>query len=94
MQKTPACTRYHPAGAGIRRALERWEKKQQRCQGREAEMAGDRWDHTAVTADSTLVVSLVVGKRPHEQTNTLVQDAQRRLRSGHLPAIFPEASAG
>ena len=37
-------------------------KKRQRCQTHETERAGDMWDHTAVTADSKLVVSLV-GKR-------------------------------
>lgn len=57
-------------------------------------MAGDIWDHTAVTADSTLVVSLVGGKRTQEQTTPLVHDAQRRLRAGHLPAIFTDAYAG
>ena len=54
------------------------------------ERAGDRWDHTAVTADSTLVV----GKRAQEQTDALVQDAKRRLRAGHVPAIFTDAYAG
>ena len=29
------------------------------------------WDHTAVAADSKLIVSLVVGKRTHEQTQGL-----------------------
>jgi hypothetical protein len=57
-------------------------------------MAGDLWDHTAVTADSKLVVRLVVGKRTQEQTNALVHDARRRLRAGHLPAIFTDAYAG
>ena len=57
-------------------------------------MAGDMWDHTAVTADSKLVVSLVVGKRTQEQTNTLVHDAKTRLRPRHLPAIFTDAYAG
>jgi hypothetical protein len=56
--------------------------------------AGDRWDHTARTADSTLLVSLGVGKRPHAQTRALVHDAKKRLRLGHLPAIFPEAYDG
>jgi IS1 family transposase len=74
--------------------MELREKKQKRCQDNEAEMAGDMWDHTTVTADSKLVVSLVVGKRTQEQTNTLVHDAQRRLRAGHLPAIFTDAYAG
>jgi hypothetical protein len=74
--------------------MELREKKQKRYHDDEAEMAGDMWDHTAVTADSKLVVSLVVGKRTHEQTHTLVYDAKRRLRPGHLPAIFTDAYAG
>jgi IS1 family transposase len=52
------------------------------------------WDHTAVTADSKLVVSLVVGKRTQAQTRTLVKDARDRLRPGHLPAIFTDAYEG
>ena len=74
--------------------MELREKKQKRCQAHEAEMAGDMWDHTAVTADSKLVVCLVVGKRTQEQTQALVHDAKRRLRAGHLPAIFTDAYAG
>jgi len=49
------------------------------------------WDHTAVAADRKLVVSFVVGKRTQEQTHDLVHDAKRRLRLGHLPAIFTDA---
>ena len=50
------------------RALEfdeqgRFVKASKRCPAHEMERAGDRWDHTAVTADSTLVV----GKRAQEQ---------------------------
>ena len=74
--------------------MELREKKPQRCQAHEAEVAGDLWDHTAVPADSKLVVSLVVGKRTHAQTRALVHDAKRRLRPGHLPAIFTDAYAG
>jgi IS1 family transposase len=74
--------------------MELREKKQKRCQAHEANMAGDMWDHTAVTADSKLVVSLVVGKRTQEHPNVLVHDARRRLRAGHLPAIFTDAYAG
>jgi IS1 family transposase len=74
--------------------MELREKKQKRCQGHEAEVAGDLWDHIAVTADSKLVVSLVVGKRTYDQTLALVQDAKNRLRQGHLPAIFTDAYAG
>jgi IS1 family transposase len=70
------------------------QKKPQRCQAHETEVAGDMWDHTAVAAESTLVVRLVVGKRTQEQTQALVTDARRRLRTGHLPAIFTDASAG
>jgi hypothetical protein len=70
------------------------EKKQQRCQGDEADMVGDLWDPTAVTAESKLVVRLVVGKRTQEQTRALGHDATRRLRPGHLPAIFPDAYKG
>jgi IS1 family transposase len=73
--------------------MELREKKQQRCQADE-EMAGDMWDHTAVTADSKLVVSLVVGKRTDAPTRALVHDARRRLRAGHLPAIFTDTYAG
>jgi hypothetical protein len=74
--------------------MELREKKQKCCQAYEAEVAGDLWDHTAVTADSKLVVSLVVGKRTQAQTRALVHDAKRRLRPGHLPAIFTDAYEG
>jgi IS1 family transposase len=74
--------------------MELREKKQKRGQDNEQEMVGDMWDQTAVTADSKLVVSLVIGKRTHEQTRALVYDAKRRLRSGHLPAIFTDAYEG
>src|SRR5262249_30624447 len=74
--------------------MELREKKQKRCHGHEADEAGDMWDHTAVAADSKLVVSLVVGKRTQEQTKALVQDAKSRLRPGHLPASFTDAYVG
>jgi hypothetical protein len=54
-------------------------------------MAGDMWDHTAVTAESRLVVSVVGGKRPHAQPRAFVYDAKRRLRPGPLPAMFTAA---
>ena len=66
----------------------------QHCQAHEARVAGDWWDHTVVTADSTLVMSLAVGKCPQEQTRTLVTDARDRLRAGHVPTMFTDASAG
>jgi len=74
--------------------MERRAKTQQRCQAHEADRVGDMWDHTAVTADRKLVVSLVGGKRTQEQTKARVHDAKRRLRAGHLPAMFPDASVG
>jgi IS1 family transposase len=70
------------------------QKKQKRCRDHDMAEAGDMWDHTAVTADSKLVVSLVVGKRTKEQTKALVHDAKRRLRPGHLPVIFTDAYEG
>lgn len=63
--------------------MELREKKQKHCQAHEGEVAGDRWDHTAVAADRTLVGSLVVGKRTQEQTHALVHAVRRRLRPGH-----------
>ena len=77
----------------MRRAMERREQKQQRCQDDEAR-AGDRGDHTAGTADSKGVMSLGVGQRTPEQTPIWGQDAQRRLRPGPLPAIFTEPMGG
>jgi hypothetical protein len=74
--------------------MERREKKQKRCQAAERAEAGDMWDHTAIAADSKLLVSLVVGKRTQAQTQTLVNDARSRLRPGHLPAVCTDASAG
>jgi len=52
------------------------------------------WDHTAIAVDSKLMVSLVVGKRTPEQTRAFVHDTKKRLRPGHLPAIFTDAYAG
>ena len=74
--------------------MERREKKPKQCQGHETAVAGDIWDHTAVTADSKLVGSRVVGKRTYEHTKALGQDTKNRLRPGYLPAIFTDASAG
>src|SRR5215510_12715851 len=74
--------------------MELREKKQKRCTVAERDEAGDMWDHTAIAADSKLLVSLVVGKRTHAQTTALVRDTQQRLRPGHLPAIFTDAYEG
>ena len=73
--------------------MELCQKKQKRCLDHERDEAGDLWDHTAVAADSRLVVSLRVGKRTYDQTLALVQDAKSRLRQGHLPAMFTDAFA-
>src|SRR5262245_21211464 len=74
--------------------MELREKKQKRCTAAERAEAGAMWDHTAIAADSKLIVSLVVGKRTHEQTRALVHDTKQRLRPGHLPAIFTDAYDG
>ena len=76
---------------------EQWsfvKKKQKNCDPEEIPQAGDFWDHTAIAPDSKLVVSLVVGKRTQEQTQTLVSDTQSRLRKGHLPALFSDGYEG
>ena len=74
--------------------MELCQKKQKNCAEDERDEAGDFWDHTAVTADSKLMVSLVVGKRTKDQTNELVKDAQSRLRSGHLPVLLSDGYEG
>ena len=73
--------------------MELGEKKHKRCADHERGEAGDWWDHTAVAADRTLVVSLMVGKRTSDQTLAVVQDAYTRLRAGHLPAMCTDAFA-
>jgi IS1 family transposase len=50
---------------------EQWsfvKKKQKNCHPEDTPQAGDCWDHTALAPESKLLVSLVVGKRPQEQT--------------------------
>ena len=74
--------------------MEFCQKKQKNCAEDERAEAGDFWDHTAVTADSKLMVSLVVGKRTKDQTNELVGDAKSRLRSGHLPVLLSDGYEG
>jgi hypothetical protein len=54
--------------------MELREKKQTRCQAAERAEAGDMGDHTAIAADSQLLVSLVGGTRTHEQTRAVVHD--------------------
>jgi hypothetical protein len=74
--------------------MELREKKPQRCRAAERAEAGDMGDQTALAADSKLMVSLVVGKRPQEQTQTFVNDTKSRLRRGHVPAVCTETYAG
>jgi hypothetical protein len=78
----------------MRRARELREKKQTRCGVEERAEARDRWDQTALAAESTRSVSRVGGNRPHEQPQALGHAAKQRLRPRHLPAIFPDASEG
>ncbi|HYQ97875.1 MAG TPA: hypothetical protein VEO92_05855 [Candidatus Nitrosocosmicus sp.] len=76
---------------------EQWsfvKKKQKNCDPEETDQAGDFWDHTAITPDSKLIVSLVVGKRTKEQTQELVSDTQSRLQKGYLPALFSDGYEG
>jgi IS1 family transposase/transposase-like protein len=76
---------------------EQWsyvKKKQKNCAPEESHQAGDFWDHTAITPDSKLIVSLVVGKRTKDQTQELVSDTQSRLHKGHLPVLFSDGYEG
>ncbi len=76
---------------------EQWsfvQKKQKNCTPEETHEAGDFWDHTAITPDSKLIVSLVVGKRTKDKTQELVSDTQSRLRKGHLPTLFSDGYEG
>ena len=47
-----------------------------------------------MTADSKLMVSLVVGKRTKDQTRELVSDSKSRLRAGHLPVLLSDGYEG
>jgi hypothetical protein len=69
-------------------------KQPKRCAVEERAEAGDVWDQTAMAADSTLIVSLVVGKRPQDQLRAFVHDTKKRLRPGPLPAICTDAYEG
>jgi IS1 family transposase len=76
---------------------EQWsfvKKKQKHCSAEEIHQAGDFWDHTAISPESKLIVSLVVGKRTQEQTQALLRDTQSRLRKGHLPVLFSDGYEG
>jgi hypothetical protein len=74
--------------------VELCQKKQKNCAENERDEVGDFWDHTAVTADSKLIVSLVRGKRTKDRTHELVGDAQSRLRAGHLPVLLSDGYEG
>jgi hypothetical protein len=73
--------------------VELCEKKPTRGADHALGEAGDWGDQTAVAADSTRVVSLMVGKRPYDQPLALGQEAPTRLRAGPLPALVTEAFA-
>ena len=76
---------------------EQWsfvQKKQKNCNSEETDQAGDFWDHTAITPDNKLIVSLVVGKRTKDKTQELVSDTQSRLQKGHLPTLFSDGYEG
>jgi IS1 family transposase len=76
---------------------EQWsfvKKKQKNGSPEEVHQTGDFWDHTAIAPDSKLIVSLVVGKRTKEQTQTLVSDTQARLQKGSLPTWFSDGYEG
>jgi hypothetical protein len=74
--------------------MELREKTQKRWTAAERAAAGDMGDHTAIAADSQRIVSLVVGKRTHEQTRALVHATKQRLHPGHLPALCTDAYDG
>ena len=74
--------------------MEFLQKKQNRCRDEDSPEAGDLWDHTAIAADSKLMVSLVVGKRTKPQTQQLMHDTHKRLRKGYLPALFSDGYEG
>jgi|SoiMethySBSTD1v2_1073268.scaffolds.fasta_scaffold58470_2 hypothetical protein len=86
--------RRHATRLGMGCTGELRENKPKRGPVEERAEAGDMGDHTALAADSTLLVSLVVGTRTHEPTRAVVHDAKQRLRPGHLPAICTEAYDG
>jgi len=69
---------------------EKWAfvgKKQKSCDPAEPEdqNKGDQWDHTAVDVDSRMVVSLVIGKRTHENLERVVADFAGRTGGARPP---------
>ena len=79
---------------------EKWafvERKEKNCDPDDA-TRGDCWDHTAIDAESRLIVSVVVGKRTAASAAAVVQDFHRRtggrvmrlITSDEYPA-YPEA---
>lgn len=62
---------------------EKWDfvnKKEANCDPDNPldQLCGDNWDHTAVDAESRLVISLVPGKRTAEACQEVVEDVKRR----------------
>lgn len=47
---------------------------------------GDLWDHTAIDAESRLLIALIPGKRTAENTEKLVEEVKKR--TGGKPDIF------
>ena len=68
--------------------------KQKRWTAAERAAAGDMGDHTAIAAESQRIVSLVVGRRTHEQPRAWVHAPKQRLHPGHLPARCTNAYDG
>jgi IS1 family transposase len=70
---------------------ERWsfvgrKEKTIESSGGESTSEGDHWDHTAIDAESRLLVSLVAGKRTSENCDKLVEDVKKR--TGDRTNIF------
>ena len=47
---------------------------------------GDLWDHTAIDAESRLLLAMIPGKRTAENTETLIEEVKKR--TGERPDIF------
>lgn len=70
---------------------ERWSfvgKKEKNVEWESATelLEGDHWDHTAIDAESRLLISLVPGKRTSENCDKLIADV--KARTGDRPDIF------
>jgi IS1 family transposase len=70
------------------------KNKQQHGGPDDTSQAGDVWDHTAMVPARKCIVSFVVGKRTHEQTQERVNETPSRLRKGHVPVVFRDGYEG